>query len=96
MIRTLRRVRRLTIAVVGFTVLALGIVLIVLPGPAVLVIPAGLAILSIEFAWAKRLLDRVRQKLGRKRSKESPDSPIATGAHRPRVATEESGAVDPL
>lgn len=43
-------------AVVGGTVLALGVVCIVLPGPAFLVIPAGLAILAIEFAWARRWL----------------------------------------
>jgi len=38
----------------------IGIAMIVLPGPAVVVIPAGLAILATEFAWAKRLLHRIR------------------------------------
>jgi hypothetical protein len=32
--------------------------MLVLPGPAFLVIPVGLALLSLEFAWAERLLDR--------------------------------------
>lgn len=46
--------------VIGFTILLIGIVMIVLPGPAILVIPVGLAILAGEFVWAKKLLDRVK------------------------------------
>jgi uncharacterized protein (TIGR02611 family) len=42
--------------VVGFTLLAVGGAMLVLPGPAFVVIPFGLAILSLEFAWAERLL----------------------------------------
>jgi len=57
---TLKWIKRAVIAVVGGTVLALGIALILLPGPAVLVIPAGLAILAIEFAWARRWLRAAR------------------------------------
>ena len=52
----MQRIKRVVIAVVGGTLLALGIVCIVLPGPAFLVIPAGLAILAVEFTWAKRWL----------------------------------------
>ncbi len=48
--------RRLVISVVGFTILLLGVLMTVLPGPAFIVIPAGLAILALEFAWAKWLL----------------------------------------
>ena len=62
-LKTIAQVRRVIIAVIGFTVLAIGIALIVLPGPAFIVIPAGLAILSIEFAWAKRLLRSVKEKI---------------------------------
>ena len=65
-----------SLADVGFTVLAIGLALIVLPGPAVLVIPAGLAILSIEFAWARNLLKRVKEKLNRKHRNTSPDNPL--------------------
>jgi hypothetical protein len=61
----LRQVRRVIVFVVGMTVLLLGIVMLVLPGPAVLVIPAGLAILAIEFRWAKRWLRRARLMLQR-------------------------------
>jgi uncharacterized protein (TIGR02611 family) len=57
----LRQARRVVIGVVGFTVLLIGVALLVLPGPAFLVIPAGLAILAIEFAWARRWLQRIKQ-----------------------------------
>lgn len=50
------------IGIVGGTVLLLGIVLLVLPGPAFLVIPAGLAILATEFHWAHRLSERCKLK----------------------------------
>jgi len=53
-------VRKLAVAVAGFSVVAAGIALIVLPGPAVVVIPLGLAILAREFPWAARLLAWLR------------------------------------
>ena len=57
----LRFARKVVVAVIGVSVLAIGIALILLPGPAVLVIPLGLAILGTEFLWARRLLRRVKQ-----------------------------------
>ena len=68
---TLNQIKRVVIAVVGGTVLALGIVLIVLPGPAFLVIPGGLAILAIEFAWARRWLRSARAILPRRSKDQS-------------------------
>ena len=62
----MKKVKRIIVAVVGGTVLVLGIVLIVLPGPAFLMIPAGLAILAIEFAWARRWLRSARAVLPRR------------------------------
>jgi tellurite resistance protein TerC len=56
--------RRIAIAVVGGTVLLVGIAMVVLPGPAIVVIPAGLAILGLEFAWARRWLKHVRERSG--------------------------------
>jgi uncharacterized protein (TIGR02611 family) len=53
-------VRRIIVAVVGATVLLIGIALLVLPGPAFIVIPIGLAILATEFAWARHWLKKVR------------------------------------
>jgi tellurite resistance protein TerC len=58
-----RQARRAAILVLGSSVLLVGIALIVLPGPALVVIPLGLAILALEFAWARRWLVRVRQRL---------------------------------
>lgn len=44
--------------IVGFTVLIAGLLMLVLPGPALIVIPIGLALLSLEFVWAEGLLER--------------------------------------
>lgn len=63
MLETLKKVRRIIVGIVGFTILVIGILLIVLPGPAFLVIPLGLGILATEFLWAKRLLKKVKAKL---------------------------------
>ena len=56
----MKQIKRIVVMVVGGTVLAVGVALIVLPGPAFIVIPLGLAILAIEFAWAKRWLRSAR------------------------------------
>lgn len=75
--QSVRHARRVVVAVVGTTVLLLGVALLVLPGPAFIVIPIGLAILAIEFAWARRLLKRVRRSIddavGRGREGRSDD-----------------------
>lgn len=60
---TYKVARRIAIAVVGSTVLLLGVIMIVTPGPALVVIPVGLAILSIEFTWARFWLRRMRQSI---------------------------------
>jgi uncharacterized protein (TIGR02611 family) len=54
-------VRRVIVSVVGATVVLIGIALLVLPGPAFVVIPVGLAILATEYAWARRWLRKVRR-----------------------------------
>ena len=51
---------RLSVAALGFTVLAVGLVLVVTPGPGLLVIIAGLAILALEFAWAAIALAKAK------------------------------------
>lgn len=61
LIRTYKGARRAAIAIVGGTVLLLGIAMIALPGPALLVIPLGLGILGLEFAWAHRWLRAMRE-----------------------------------
>jgi uncharacterized protein (TIGR02611 family) len=57
----IRQARRFVILVVGSTVLLIGISMAVLPGPAFVVIPTGLAVLAVEFAWARRLMDKARR-----------------------------------
>jgi len=52
--------RKFIVALIGGTVVLIGIALIVLPGPAIVVIPLGLAILGTEFLWARRLLQRFK------------------------------------
>ena len=59
------RAKRLILAVVGFTVLLFGMAMLVLPGPGSVVILLGLAILGTEFLWARRLLKKMRERLGK-------------------------------
>ncbi|MGI8820520.1 MAG: PGPGW domain-containing protein [Chthoniobacterales bacterium] len=62
----LPRIRKLVYSVLGVTVLLLGLAMIVLPGPAILVIPLGLAILAGEYAWARRVIRRGKVFVGRR------------------------------
>lgn len=57
-----RLAKRIAVTLIGFTVLAIGIAMLVLPGPGMVVIPAGLAILGLEYAWPRNWLKRVKQK----------------------------------
>jgi uncharacterized protein (TIGR02611 family) len=59
---TYKVAKRIVICIVGGTVLLIGVAMIVLPGPAFVVIPAGLAILGIEFAWARIWLKKAKSK----------------------------------
>lgn len=63
---TYRIARRVVIAVIGGTVLLVGVIMLVTPGPGLIVIPAGLAILSVEFAWARHWLRKVREKISQR------------------------------
>ncbi|MGH8194610.1 MAG: PGPGW domain-containing protein [Woeseiaceae bacterium] len=66
---TYKVVRRIVVAVVGATVLLLGVIMIVTPGPAFVLIPAGLAILGLEFAWARYWLRKARQTISTQTAK---------------------------
>lgn len=79
---TYKAARRIVIGVVGATVLLLGILMIVTPGPAIIVIPVGLAILSIEFTWARVWLKRLRESISSRNAK-GRNSRVE--AHRQRV-----------
>lgn len=66
---TYKVVRRIIIGVVGAVVLLTGIVMLVTPGPAFVVIPAGLAILGLEFAWARYWLRKARETISEQGAK---------------------------
>jgi len=57
---TYKWARRIVVAVIGGTILVIGIAMVILPGPAIIVIPVGLGVLGLEFAWARFWLRRLR------------------------------------
>jgi uncharacterized protein (TIGR02611 family) len=57
---SLQRGKRLVKIVVGFTLLFLGVIMLVTPGPGIVVIGFGLALLAAEFVWARRLVNRLK------------------------------------
>ena len=57
------RFYRVPFALLGFTVVLLGIAMLVLPGPGLLVIAVGLGMLALEFAWAERVLERTLERM---------------------------------
>ena len=60
-IKSLKQAKRVIKTVIGFTVVILGGVMVLLPGPGLLIIVLGLAILGTEFVWAKKLIKRFEQ-----------------------------------
>ena len=60
-VRTVEQVRRAFRIVAGFTLLLVGVVMIVTPGPGWVVIFLGLSLLAAEFIWARRLMDRMKR-----------------------------------
>jgi uncharacterized protein (TIGR02611 family) len=69
------RVYRAAFVVAGFIILAAGLAMLVLPGPAFVIIPIGLAILSLEFAWAERLLEHALVQAADARQKAAQATP---------------------
>lgn len=61
--------RKIVVAVIGGTIVLIGIVLLVAPGPGTIVIPIGLLILASEFAWARWLLRRGKHMMRKTKSK---------------------------
>lgn len=82
---TYRTARRVVVAVTGGTLIAIGILMIFLPGPATVVIPAGLGILGLEFAWARRWLRKIRNRILTKLPSQSP-SPVNRDAGKAEVS----------
>ena len=54
-------VKRYSIAAAGFLVLAVGVVLMPLPGPGVLIVLLGVLILATQFEWAERRVEQVKR-----------------------------------
>jgi tellurite resistance protein TerC len=75
------------VGVAGVTVILIGVAMIILPGPAFIVIPAGFAILATEFAWARRALRKLKEK-GRDMGvlKEGPSDQKREGKKKERAA----------
>lgn len=66
---TYKFAKRVVVTLLGGTVLLLGIIMIIAPGPALVFIPAGLAILGLEFAWARLWMKRVRRRISEQNQK---------------------------
>jgi len=64
-LRTVEQVRRVFLIIAGFTLLLAGGVMLVTPGPGMLVIFLGLGLLAAEFVWARRLMERIKREDGR-------------------------------
>jgi len=60
-LRTIEQVRRVFLIIAGFTLLLAGVVMLVTPGPGMLVIFLGLGLLTAEFVWARRLMERMKR-----------------------------------
>lgn len=60
-IKTMQQAKRWLKIIFGFTLLALGAVMVFTPGPGWLIILLGLGVLAAEFVWARTLLDRLKQ-----------------------------------
>jgi tellurite resistance protein TerC len=80
---TYKAARRIVVGIVGVTVLIIGVVMLVTPGPALIVIPVGLAILSIEFTWARAWFKRLRESIS---TRNSNDLNSRAEEHRDRVS----------
>lgn len=79
---TPRPVRRVIIGVIGGTILLLGVAMIILPGPAIVVIPLGLAVLATEYIWARRWLKNARRLMeeARKKVSKTQVEPVASAS----------------
>ena len=79
---TYRTARRFAVAAVGSTVVILGLIMLITPGPGLIVIPIGLAILGLEFAWARLWLRKVREGISNQNSRNHAER---AENHRERV-----------
>lgn len=85
----LKHVRKVIVFVIGMSVLLIGIAMIVLPGPATVVVPVGLAILATEFVWARRWLNYVKQR-ARDVAEWTSNSTMPRDSTKPREPSQQS------
>jgi uncharacterized protein (TIGR02611 family) len=86
------RVYRMLFAIAGAIVLLAGLAMLVAPGPALVVIPIGLAMLAMEFAWAERMLEKALEQAESAQQKAAE----ATRAERVLIAIAVSLAIAAL
>jgi len=82
-IKTVEQAKRWFKIIGGFTLLVLGVAMLVLPGPGLIIIVFGLGVLAAEFVWAKRLLNHLKEQSEKLRHNVFPRSEKA----RPAVVT---------
>jgi uncharacterized protein (TIGR02611 family) len=70
--------KRFAVTIVGAALLAVGLAMMVLPGPGILLIVAGLAVLATEYVWARTLLVRAKRQ-AQKVQEAAVASPLRTG-----------------
>ncbi len=69
----LRRLRKIVVTILGVAIVLFGLILMVFPGPGLVVAALGLALLGLEYGWAKRMASWMRGMIDRflRREKES-------------------------
>jgi hypothetical protein len=69
MAQTTKRIKKVFVGLAGFTILALGLIMLLTPMPAILVIPVGLSVLATEFECMKKVENKFKMQLERLRNK---------------------------
>ena len=100
-IKSLHQAKRFLTILFGFTLLVLGVAMLVLPGPGLVTIFLALGLLAAEYVWARRLLDRLKQQGGRLRDSifqrdKSPAPPPRAPEPTPLATTAPNSASRPV
>jgi uncharacterized protein (TIGR02611 family) len=67
MLTAIKKIKRLIVSIFGFTILIIGLAMLILPGPGLIIIPIGLAVLATEYLWARNLLNKVKKRFKKER-----------------------------
>jgi tellurite resistance protein TerC len=81
-----RLAKRIAIGIVGGTVLAMGVVMMVTPGPGIAGILVGLGILGIEFAWARIWLKKIKERAQKMASNVKERVKSSKGGRKPEAS----------